>query len=581
MSKQWLVADKINQEIISENSAYSPILLQLLFNRNIKAKEAIEAFLNVEYGGENYSPFLFNNMDKAADLIISHIKNKSKIVVYGDYDADGVTSSAVLFDVLTTLKAEVEIYLPNRETEGYGLNKNAVEEIAKSGVKLIITVDNGIRNKEEVNFAKEKGLDIVLTDHHEGASDQSEWPDCLIVNPILEGEKYPFRFLAGVGVAFKLAEAIIEKSKLAEADKQKLKERNLDLVAIGTVADCVRLDGENRLLVKKGLEVLNNTNRLGLQEIFKIAQIDKKELFAWNIGFQIAPRLNAAGRLEHANTAFEILVTRDAEEAKTLARDLDNKNYSRQRATDNITDNIVAQIERERDPEAKILIAVSPEVADPNAEAWKEGVVGLVSGKITEKFYLPSLVITASDKEGIIKGSGRSIEEFNLIGAVEECADLLLKYGGHKMACGFSLEKEKLSAFQEKISRIAKEKLEGKDIRPKIKIDAEINLAEATEELCYDIVKLEPFGVGNSEPILASHNCQVMDVMMMGMENQHIKLKLKSAESYVKTAIGFSQAEKWKDLQIGDTIDIAYYLDLNRYNGREEAQLKIVDIKKK
>ncbi|MFA6107051.1 MAG: single-stranded-DNA-specific exonuclease RecJ [Patescibacteria group bacterium] len=578
MRKKWQIAPEINDEIMKKYPEYNRVILQLLLNRGLNAREDMEEFLNDGYE-KLHDPAKFNDMTAAVALVIKHIKEKNKILVYGDYDADGVTASAVMTETLNTLKADSGVYIPFRTTEGYGLNKSALEEAKNNGVKLVITVDTGIRNAAEVRYAKELGLDVIVTDHHSAPEDKKNWPECLIINASLTEEKYPFKFLAGVGTAFKLASAIIAASSLSGEDKEKLKERILDLVAIGTVTDMVVLRGENRILVKKGLEVLNKTKRIGLKELINISQINNgKTLDSWNIGFQLGPRLNAAGRLDHANTAYELLVTLDAEEAKTLAQSLNSRNMERQMITEKITEEIIADLEADsKRADKKIIIAV----ADKGIEkkAWNEGVVGLIAGRIAEKYYLPALVITVGSG-GEYKGSGRSIEEFNLIHAIERCSQYLDKYGGHPAACGFSFKKENLDNFKKMMEEIAESELGKLNLRPKIKVDAEVDLAEINEYFIKELEKFAPFGAGNEKPKLVSRNLLVMDIIRMGADNQHLKLRLKSENSGLIYAIGFGQAAERKDLRIGDKIDLVYYAEINDYNGRREAQLKIIDVKK-
>ncbi len=602
IEKNWQIMPKITNEFIEKYPDLNKHVLQVLFNRGLTESCDIDLFLNSDYEKDTHDPFLFNDMEEIVELIIKHVKEQNKIVIYGDYDADGVTSSAVLHDTLTTLKARADVYIPDRVSEGYGLNKGAIDELIKDDIKLIVTVDGGIRSKEEVEYAKEKGVEVVITDHHVPPSeippapfnkggDISGLPDCLIINALVENEKYPFKYLSGVGIAFKLAKAIISKAKLSDKQKQRLEDRILDLVAIGTVADCVSLLGENRVLVKKGLEILNNTNRIGLQELIKVGQINNgKKLEAWNIGFQIAPRLNAAGRMEHANTALELLITKDKKEAETIARRLNSRNQERQQTTEKIVNQIELSLapdpsptpsSRERGAKlppttfnkgAKIIIAVTPK-----DEVWNEGVVGLVAGRISDKYYLPTLVITRGE-EGY-KGSGRSIEEFNIMEALEECSSLLEKYGGHPMACGFSLKEENLEEFKNKMIKIANNKFKDVNLRPKIEIEEEINLDEVSEELIGDIEQFAPFGQDNDRPKFVSRETEIVDIITMGISGQHIKLRIKSEKLGVISAIGFGQAEKWKELRIGDKIDIVYYLEMNEFNGRSDAQMNIVDIK--
>jgi len=574
LNKNWELFPLADENFIEKNKNLNKTVLQLLYNRGLVEEKVIESFLNPDYQ-KSFDPFLFNEINKAVELVIKHIKEGNKILIYGDYDADGVTSSAVLFETLNLLKGNVSVYIPDRVSEGYGLNQEAISEANNNGVKLIITVDNGIRNKEEAGYAKSLNIDVIVTDHHLPPHEKNELPECIIINPMANGENYPFKLLAGVGVAFKLAKAIILTSTLKDDDKKRLEEKILDLVAIGTIADCVSLTGENRILTKKGLEIINNSGRIGLKALIEAAEINNgKKLDSWNISFQIAPRLNAAGRMDHANTAFELLTTKDAEEAKIISHWLNERNYERQKTTEEIVNFIVNEVEKniKEKKQEFIIIAVAPEDKE-----WNEGVVGLVAGKISDKYYRPVIVLTKG--ENGLKGSGRSIAEFSIIGAVEECAELLIKFGGHKQACGLSLKKENLQKFKEKIGKIAEEKLSSVDLSPKLLIESEIDLCEINESLVEEINKFSPFGQGNDRPKLLSKNCVVVDKISMGFEGQHLKIKLKKDNSLIISAVGFGQAEQWKDIMIGDKIDIVYYIEMNEFNGRREAQIKIVDIK--
>ena len=568
MEKVWQIMPKINESFISKYPEYSQVVLQLLFNRGLEKRKEIEMFLSSDYK-DIHDPFLFNNMAAAVDLIIKHIKAENKIVVYGDYDADGVTSAVLLVEVLAILKGKTEVYIPDRVSEGYGLNKEAIDEISKKDVKLIITVDGGIRNKEEVQHAKDKNMDVIITDHHIPPEEEDEMPECLIINPNIKEEKYPFKNLAGVGVAAKLAKAIISKAALGDEDKQRLEEKIFDLVAIGTIADCVSLLGENRILVNKGLEIINKTKRIGLQELIKAAQI-KGRIEAWNIGFQIGPRLNAAGRMEHANTAFELLITKNKKEAEALAGRLNEKNIDRQKITEEIIVEIEKQIDRRDDN--KIIIGVCPVDKEQEFKIWNEGVIGLVAGKICDKYYQPTLVITKSE-EGY-KGSGRSIEEFNIIAALEECEELLDRYGGHPAACGFSLSTGKLETFIAKIKEIANKELAKVNLQPKLKIECELKLDEIDEDLIKIIEKFSPFGRDNPQPKFISKEAQIRDIVNMGVDGQHIKFRFNGL-----WAVAFGRSEEWKNFKIGDKVDIVYYAEKNEFNGRSEVQLKLVDVK--
>lgn len=578
MKKKWLVKNKIDRDFIKQFPQYSEVTLQLLLNRNLIEPQEIKDFLTANYKENHHDPFLFNQMEPAVDLIIKHIKNVAKILVYGDYDADGVTSVSVLLEILSTLKAVTSVYLPDRVTEGYGLNMAAIKEMASNGIKLIITVDNGIRNKAEVAYAQELGVEIIITDHHVAPPELSDLPNCLIINPILAGEKYPFKYLAGVGVASKLGLALIKRAKLSDENKQKLEEKILDLVAIGTIADCVTLLGENRVLVKRGLEILNTTNRLGLKELIKVAKINQdKKIDSWNVGFQLSPRLNAAGRMDHANTALKLLTTKDRTEAETLSIGLNERNQDRQKITEEIVNEIVGNIEKNI-LQNKIIVAVSPSIFDSSITPWNEGIIGLVAGRICEKYYLPVLVITGREAE--IKGSGRSIREFNLIKTIEVINQSLSKYGGHAAACGFSINGQaNLQKFIEDITSSANQQLAEVQLIPSLEIDAELALNQVNEELIDTLELFSPFGENNNRPVFASSQVDVIDIQNMGIDGRHLKLKIRSKDSRLVTAIGFGQSVEWKELRIGDKIDIAYIADVNEFNGRREVQLKIIDIK--
>jgi len=593
--KEWRLLPKFKEEDYKTYPIISRIFLQLLFNRGLKSETEIKTFLNGELAANLaktfssqadyafYDPFLFKDMERAVNIIIKHIKAGNPIVVYGDYDADGVTSSVILLETLKLLHAKAEVYLPDRVSEGYGLNKMAINQILEAGFKLLITVDNGIRNKEEVKYAKAKGLEIIITDHHVLPETEAELPDCPIINAADKRNNYPCPFLAGVGVTFKLISALLFKSSLSDNQKQLIAEKSLDLVAVGTIADMVSLLSENRLLVKKGLEILNENRRVGLKELINSTKSNNdKKLEAWNVGWQIAPRLNAASRLSHANTAFALLTTTDENEARELAEELNRRNVSRQE----ITKEIMAQVEKQINPASlpDIIIGLAGE-----DEIWNEGVIGLVAGKITEKYYRPTLIITRliesaefdSVKKKLIpkkvcfKGSGRSIPELNLVAVIEECAEELDKYGGHPMACGFSINSEEnLIKFKDKLSRLVSEKLSGVNLVPKIDIEAEVEMKDINLKLAEEINQLAPFGQNNQQPALVSYNLTIEDIFFMGFENQHIKLRVAGF-----WALAFNSAEQYKHFKIGDQIDLVYYLEINDFNGRREAQLKIIDLK--
>lgn len=596
ITKKWQLLPPAPESFLSDNSKLSRLILQLLYNRGIKESLAIESFLHdvlpsdktLDIAGSPdltfYNPFLFRNMEAAVDLIIDNIKQGNKIVVYGDYDADGVTSSVILFEALKILQAKVEVYLPDRVSEGYGLNFGAIDQLVEQGISLLITVDNGIRNKEEVIYAKNKGLNIIITDHHTLPEDENDLPPCLYINPADKSDSYPWPYLAGVGVSFKLVSALVYKAKISSQQKKLIIEKCLDLVAVGTIADMVSLLGENRLLVKQGLKFLNQGRRAGLNELVKISKgNNNKKLEAWNVGWQIGPRLNAASRLGHANNAFSLLIEDNEENAAELAAELNQRNLDRQK----ITEEIISQVEQQIDSENIPPIIIGMANCD---QIWNEGVIGLVAGRICEKYYRPTLIIsriTETDEKGEVKtsfkASGRSIEDLNLIEGINEASEFLDKYGGHPMACGFSVEsEERLEKFKEKIFTIAARELSGKELFPRLKIEAELNIDEINLELIEEALILAPYGQNNQQPKFISYRLRVDEIVVLGFDNQHIKFRLSSAEkNFAKGiwAISFGSAEEYKAVCVGDLVDAVYYLEINEFNGRREAQLRLVDLR--
>ncbi len=601
--KQWQLYPVAPVDFLNSRSDLSPLIVQLLYNRGLQEVSALEAFLHdilpidktLDIVGVSdlrfYDPFLFKNMAAAVDLIILNIKAGNKIIVYGDYDADGVTASVVLLETLKALQAKVEVYLPDRVTEGYGLNCAAIDQITDQGASLVITVDNGIRNKEEVVYAKSRGLEIIITDHHILPELTADLPPCLIINPSDKNDFYPWPYLAGVGVSFKLASAIIHKSNLPLNQKRLIMEKALDLVAVGTIADMVSLLGENRLLVKRGLQLLNQGKRQGLNELVKISKgNNNKKLEAWNVGWQIGPRLNAASRLGHANSAFALLTAETETDAAELAAELNSRNLERQK----ITEEIISQVELQIDPKnvPPIIIGLAEE-----GQVWNEGVIGLVAGKICEKYYRPTLIISRIIENAELdpvtnqmiptkisfKASGRSIEDLNLIASISEASEFLDKYGGHPMACGFSVEsEERLEQFKTKIKAIAAEKLQGKELSPRLRIEAELKIENVNLDLAEEISTLAPFGQNNSQPKFVSYGLRVDEIMTIGFDSQHIKFRLSPSDrAFAKGiwAISFGSAEEYKAVCVGDLVDAVYYLDINDFNGRREAQLRLVDLR--
>ena len=567
IEKNWQILPQITEDFSAKFPEINPVILQLLFNRDLDNQEKIDQFLNPDYGSDLYDPFLFSEMEKVVKRIFLAIEKQEKIVVYGDYDADGVCSSVVMVETLKNFGAQVEVYIPFRETEGYGLNLAAAKELINQGVNLVITVDCGISNKNEVELLNQGGVDVIITDHHH---QPLELPKAFaIINQNLTREKYPFKKLAGCGVAFKVVQGLITKQ--AEYKIKQLPEGFekwlLDLVAIGTIADLQPLLGENRVLVKYGLVVLNKTKRLGILKLIEkignhVTVIDERM-----VGWQISPRLNAAGRLNHASSAYQLLLTENAAEADQLAIEINQTNQQRQQITDKI--NLEAKEKIGKVDKQKILIVVG--------ENWPTGVVGLVAGRLTDNHHLPSLVI--SRYNGEIIGSGRSIAEFNLIEAIQKCDECLSRYGGHGQAAGFTLKDEKfLAKFIEKITKLAETKLKEKELKPILEIDSEINLNQLDWQLVEEIEKFIPYGEENPKPKFLIKDLTIIDCQLVGQDGKHLRLTI-GDDQISKKAIGFSFGEWFSRIKKGDKIDLISEIEINEWNGNRELQLKIVDLR--
>ena len=548
---------------------YHPVVLQLLADRGISEEEDIEKYFGFDYDECLGDPLSISGMATAVSRIEKALKEGEQVAIYGDYDADGVTATAVLKETLTEVGfPEVLCYFPDRQTEGYGLNETALEQLKKQGAKLIITVDCGITNVAEVEKAKALGLEIIITDHHHAPA---KLPDAVaLINPNIPDSGFAFKNLAGVGVAFKLAQAIYEK--LAPEKVEQLKWA-LDLVAIGTIADCVPLLGENRILVKYGLIVLSKTRRAGLLEMFQVGRIDiseNKVPNAHTVAFQIAPRINAAGRIDHASASYNVLVGKDPVEARMLALELEDKNQKRQKITTEIFREVQI-LANNSFKDRNFIFAESPH--------WPMGILGLVAGKITGEFGKPSMVLAR--KPGIFSGSLRSVPAVNLMEIITRCSSLVERFGGHSQAAGVSVLPENLEKFCAQMTAEVDKELAGKEIVASLEIDSEISAGDIGWELVDALKKMEPFGEGNRQPVFCAKNFVVVDVKIVGNGQKHLKLALRGEAGSPKIfdAIGFSLAEKFPDLKNGDKLDIAFNLEDDEWNGNRKIQLKIIDLK--
>ena len=561
----------INKGIeIKNRSDYSfhPAALKIFFQKGLNTPEKINRFLFPDYDKDLHSPFLFSQMPQAVKRIKKAKKRKEKVAIFGDYDADGITSSAVLAEIFKKLNIPFEIYIPNKRSEGYGLNLEAIKELKEKNVSVIVTVDCGISNAEEIIGASKMGIDVIITDHHHIPSKVPKAHS--IINPQMKNSGYPFKELAGVGVAFKFAQALCEE--LIPNEKDQLKWL-LDLVAIGTIADCVPLLEENRILCKYGLIVLSKTRRIGLQELFKVGRILVDENNVPNthkISFQIAPRINAAGRMDHANIAYNLISEKDRIKARELALELETYNQERQA----ITKQIVKEVEvlaNNTFKDKKFIFAVG--------EHFSLGVAGLAAGKIADKFRKPTAILQKGRNES--RGSFRSIPQINIIEAIEKYGNLLTKYGGHNQAAGISIKNENLEEFYKRLNAFIEKRLADKDVPPEILIDAEISSKDINFKLAEEIKKMEPFGVGNEEPIFLTKNLIVEELKWVGNGEKHLKLFLRPGDKTPKIfeAIGFNSFDRFKDIKIGNIADLVFHLQLDNWNGNKKIQLNIIDLK--
>jgi single-stranded-DNA-specific exonuclease len=570
---KWHIAEPIGDDFKNKFPEIDPVILQLLANRGIKTQEQIDEFLYPDYGPDIHDPFLFLDMEKAVERIFRAVEKGEKIVVHGDYDADGVCSALIVVSTLEALGAKVEVYLPHRELEGYGLNMQTVEELGKRGTKLIITTDCGISNREEIKRAAELGVEVIITDHHAEPPNLPE-EALAIINPHLAREKYPFRELSGAGVAFKFVQGILRKVKAASGinfkeDPEGFEKWLLDLAAIATIADIMPLLGENRTIVKYGLLVLNKTKRLGLKKLIDSLGLNKAKLLdARNVAFQIGPRLNAAGRIDHANQAYELLKTTDESKVDKLVAALNKTNDDRQTLSEQVTAEVKEKIGEVGDE--KVLFALG--------EGWPLGIVGLVAGKIAESFWRPTFVMT--ERDGKIMGSGRSIPDFDITASLRETKEFLSHYGGHAGACGFTLrDKKDYRKFKKAIEAIAEKQLAGVELLPTLEIDAEVRLEKINWELFELLEKFSPFGKGNERPRYLARGLQVESFEGVGNNGNHLRIHLSQGNGLRKKFIGFCFGDWCQKLKAGDKVDVVFEVDVNEWNGNRELQMKIVDLK--
>lgn len=560
-------------EILSWLEVKSRPVAEILSKKGISNKEDLDKYINLPLSAI-INPFEMLNMEKAAERLVKAIINREKVCIYGDYDVDGISSTSLLYLFLKSISCDVIYYIPNRLEEGYGLNSDAIMEIASKNVKLIVTVDCGISAWKEVNLANSYGIDVIITDHHRPADDIPK-DAYAIINPMQVDDKYSFKGLAGVGVAFKLVMAL--RYKLKEKDFFKKYIPNikslLDIVTLGTVADVMPLTDENRIFVKHGLNILSsNNNRLGIRELKNvIGIINDEKIKTSHVGFMIAPRINAVGRMGKSDRSLKLLITDDVSEARFLASELDNENKYRQtiereilkQTFDKIDENSLADKRRG-------LVLYSKD--------WHPGVVGIVASRVVDKYYRPTLILT-SDGE-CYKGSARSIPRFHLYNGLQDISDCLLSFGGHKYAAGLKVDFNKIEELEERFDTVVKSYLNDEDFIPEINIDAYVDAEDININLIEAISMLEPFGSGNKEPIFAMNKVRKTNQeTFVGKESSHLKCIFEKDNIYFES-IGYNMKDCKEEVSDGEYFDIIFTVSLNRYKGNDSIQLLVKDIKK-
>lgn len=559
MNKKWecYEIDENKVEELKNKYGINEILAKILVNKGITEKEDIDFFMSPTRN-DFHDPFLMPDMEIVVDRILKAMEDKEKIMIYGDYDADGITSVTVLKSFLEERGLQVFSYIPNRLDEGYGLNKQAINKIYDEGFRLIITVDCGISGIDEVEYANSLGMEVLITDHHEPAE---TLPNALaVMDAKRKDNKYPFNQLAGVGVVFKLIQAISTKLNLPEKEYLKY----LDIVCIGTISDIVPLVNENRVIAKLGLKLIAQTKNIGLKALLEI--IGFKTIDSSAISFGVAPRINACGRMGNEQIALDLFLSKNYEEAKKLAIRLNEYNIERQNIEKKILDEAIEKIEKEEKGKSCIIVGNT---------GWQHGIIGIVSSKVTETYFKPSILICFEDEEG--KGSGRSIPGFDLHEALTKCSQHLEKFGGHAMAVGVTVKKSEFEDFKNDFEEYAKT-CEIDKIVPIINIDSELSLKNVDIDSVKSLKMLEPFGEANKMPLFLFKNLKINSIRALS-EGKHLRLTLKD-DNYMVNAIGFNMGELSEKYLLDDKVDVVGNLDINSFNGMDSIQILIKDIRK-
>ncbi|WP_160721913.1 single-stranded-DNA-specific exonuclease RecJ [Bacillus sp. USDA818B3_A] len=555
---KWIVrnSDYNNVDMLVNELKITPLVASLLVNRGLNTVESARYFL---FGKDGFhDPYLLKGMETAVNRIREAIEKQEPILIYGDYDADGVSSTTVLMITLRDLGANVQFYIPNRFSEGYGPNEAAFRHAAENGIKLLITVDTGIAAVHEASVAKELGMDLIITDHHEPGP---VLPEALaIIHPKLPDSTYPFRELAGVGVAFKLAHALYGE----------VPEHLLEIAVIGTIADLVSLKDENRLIARKGLEKLKTTENIGLKAILKLAGVDFKSINEETIGFTLAPRINAVGRLEDADLAVQLLLTDDQDEAAALAEEMNALNKTRQEIVNTITAEAIEEVEKNFPIETNKVLVIG-------REGWNAGVIGIVASRLVEKFYRPTIVLNFDPEKGVAKGSARSIFGFDLFKNLSTCRELLPHFGGHPMAAGMTLKLEDVAELRQRLNLLADEQLSEDDLIPITQLDEEIHLENISLNALDELSLLAPFGVDNPKPKVLINNVAIKSIRKIGSEQNHLKLLI-NEEGASLDGIGFGLGPLVDHISPASKISLIGELSINEWNNIRKPQIFIHDV---
>lgn len=586
MKREWrMKVTSLDVEALAKRAGISKILSKILLTRGITSIEDAKKFLNASLN-DMHKPYLMKDMDIGTDIILNAIDEGKKIIVYGDYDADGVTSTSILYKALAKLEANVDYYIPDRESEGYGMSCDRIKILKDNGTDVILTCDNGISAIEEIELAKSLDITVVVTDHHElrfiekadGSREYVKPIADAIINPKQNDCDYPYKHLCGAGIALKFVQVLFEKLGFDEDELNEF----VEIAGIGTICDVVDLNDENRIIAKNSIELINNTKNIGLQALIEVLALSDKKIKSYHIGFMIGPCINATGRLDTANLSVELLLTDNKEKAYELAKKLNDLNSIRQEMTNINVEAIIELIEDSNMKNDKVLVVYKEDI--------HESIAGIVAGKVREKYNVPTIILTGGKE--MPKGSGRSIEEYNMFEELIKCKDILYKFGGHPMAAGLSLKEENIPKFRERL--LKNSTLTERDLTYKVKIDKRIHLSEITFDLIKNLEILEPYGKANPSPIFAEKNIGVSAIRILGKNQNTLKFTLKINNKTLIDGICFNRIDEFMEMlefKYGSNyknimynpkdlkLDLVFMVGINEFNGNINKQLRIIDFR--